>query len=472
MRRKLPHELKLPRRTLLRGVVGGAAAALALPTLEAMLNDNGDALARGGELPRRLLTWVFGNGCRLDHWVPSQTGPSYTLTQELAPISSVRDYCRIMSGFRNYVAGRRGHHDGMAGIMSGRPFIQLDPQGAPYASKFSGESFDQIVADIVGVDTYFKSLQVGVSKRHLTNQGPTLMTMSHRGPDQPLNAERDPQALFDKLFNSFLPSDDPNAALRASTLDAVLMDAQRLKKRVSATDQARLDAHLEAIFELQKQILAIPPECDVPPKPDVDPFLPDGAEPLVELNEVMAKLVVMALSCDMTRVVSYMFTGPSGGAQFHMLPPSEFPEFPGAKDYSHADHHQISHFNLAYEQEFIHRSTIVSVQAFAHMLELFQSTLEGDGNLLDNSCILMFSDVAEGWNHSEIDFPIIVAGHAGGRLKQDVGHFRSPSEESVTNISLACIKAVIPEPDQVDQFGGSDGTYDGFTSTPCAAVLA
>ncbi|HZO16943.1 MAG TPA: hypothetical protein VFB62_26885, partial [Polyangiaceae bacterium] len=70
MRRKLPHELKLPRRTLLRGVVGGAAAALALPTLEAMLNDNGDALARGGELPRRLLTWVFGNGCRLDHWVP------------------------------------------------------------------------------------------------------------------------------------------------------------------------------------------------------------------------------------------------------------------------------------------------------------------------------------------------------------------------------------------------------------------
>jgi hypothetical protein len=332
-------------------------------------------------------------------------------------------------------------------------------------------SFDQLVADIVGSETYFKSLQVGVSKRHLTNQGPTLLTMSHRGPDQPLVAERDPQALFDKLFNSFLPADDPNAALRASALDSVLMDAQRLKKRVGTADQARLDAHLEAIFELQKQILAIPPECDVPPKPDVDPYLPDGAEPLVELNDAMAKLCMMALSCDMTRVVTYMFTGASGGAQFHMLPPSSFPQYPGAKDYSHSDHHQISHFNLPYEQEFIHASTIVSIAAFAHMLELFKNTPEGDGNLLDNSCILMFSDVAEGWNHSEIDFPIIVAGRAGGRLKPDVGHFRSPNQENVADISFACMKAVLPNPDEVTSFGGDDGNYSGYTETPCAAVL-
>jgi hypothetical protein len=344
--------------------------------------------------------------------------------------------------------------------------------GAPYASKFGAMSFDQIVADIVGEQTYFKSLQVGVSKRQLTNQGPTLQTISHRGPDQPLQAERSPQALYDKLFNSFLPADDPNAALRASSLDAVLMDAQRLKKRVGAGDRARLDAHLEAVFELQKQMLAIPPECNVPPKPSVDPYFPDGAEPLEELNEAMARLCAMALSCDMTRVISYMFTGASGGAQFHMLPPSSFPEYPDAKDYSHSDHHQISHFNLPYEQHFIHASTVVSMQALATLLEIFSAMEEGSSNLLDNSCILAFSDVAEGWNHSEFDFPILVAGNAGGRLAADVGHYRSPSEENVADVSLACIKSVIPEPDTVNEFGGDNGSYSGHTTTPCAAILA
>ena len=37
-RRKLPHEWQLSRRTMLRGALGGATVALALPTLEAMLN--------------------------------------------------------------------------------------------------------------------------------------------------------------------------------------------------------------------------------------------------------------------------------------------------------------------------------------------------------------------------------------------------------------------------------------------------
>jgi hypothetical protein len=471
-RRKLPHELKLGRRTLLRGALAGGLVAVGLPTLEAMLDDHGTRLASGAELPRRLLTWLFGNGCRLEHWVPATQGPDYALTAELAPLANVKGACSVLTGFRNYVAGRRGHHDGVAGIFSGHPFIQLDPMGAPYASKFGGPSIDQVVADVIGTETYIKSLQLGVSKRHLQNQGPTLATMSHRSPDQPLMAERDPGKLYDKLFMSFSPPDDPSAGLRALALDAVLEDAQSLKKRVSTSDRQRIDAHLESIFQLQKQILAIPPNCDVPQKPDVEPYNPDGTEPLYELNEAMARLLAMAFSCDLTRVASYMFTGASGGAQFHMLPPSEFPEYPGGTDYSHADHHNVSHINLPYEQDFIHKSVIVSMENLAFLLELLASIPEGTGSLLDQCAVLAASDVGEGWIHSEIDFPIVVAGGAGGRLKTGIGHYRSPSEESVTTISLACVQAVLPSPDDVPAIGGTLGVYDGYTDTPCAAIVA
>jgi hypothetical protein len=474
-RRKLPHELKLSRRTLLRGAAAGGIATLALPTLEAMLSDDGTRLADGAELPRRLLAWVFGNGNRLERWVPAQTGPNYTLSDELAPLANVKDDFTVLTNFKNYVGERRGHHDGMAGFMTGFPFTRLDPMGAPYASKVQSNSFDQIAADIVGDDTFYRSLQVGVSKRHLINQGPTLQTMSHRGADQPLMAERDPKALYDKLFNSFIPSDDPHAGLRASALDVVLMDAQRLRKKVSHADQGRLDAHLESVFELQKQIMAIPPDCNVPPKPDVELYRGDGTEPLFELNEAMVKLVAMALSCDLTRVVTYMFTGASGGAQFDMLTPAQFPNFPNAEDLSHADHHLKSHFNSDYEQEYIHKSVVISMENFAYMLETFKSIEEGTGTLLDQSAIMAFSDVGMGWSHSAYDFPLIVAGNAGGRLKTGVGHYRSAMQENVTDVSLACLKAVLPDPNAVMSFGGAgkdqeSSPYSGFTDTPCSAI--
>lgn len=465
--------MKLSRRTLLRGVLAGGAVSLGLPMLEAMLNEHGTALADGEPLPIRFVTWVFGNGVRLDSWVPGQTGPEYTLSEELAPIANVKNDCAVLTGFRNYVAGRRGHHDGMAGVFSCHPFIQLDPGGAPYASKFGGPSVDQIAADYLGSATTFKSLQIGVTKRHLTDQGPTLATMSHRGPDNPLMAERDPQKLYDKLFNSFMPTDDPNQLMRASALDVVLQDAHRLKMRVGKADGHRIDEHLESVFQLQKQVMAIPPECDLPAKPGKLDWNEDGSEPLIEINEVMAQLLVTAFKCDLTRVASYMFTAPSGGTQFTMLTPDKFPGFPDAEedDFSHADHHSISHYNLPYQQEYIHLSTIVTMQNFAYLLELLKSAEEGDGNLLDQSCVLMSSGVSEGWAHSEDDYPLIVAGRAGGRLKGGVGHYRSPDQESVSNVTLACLKAVVPNPDDVTEIGSDAEMYKGRSTTPCAAIF-
>ncbi|MBM4374969.1 MAG: DUF1552 domain-containing protein [Deltaproteobacteria bacterium] len=478
-RRKLPRELALPRRTLLRGLVGGAAVTLGLPLLDVMLDDGGTRHADGSPLPLRLLTWMWGNGCRLDQWVPAATGPNYTLSTELEPLAAHREKFTVLSGYRNPVAGRRGHHDGMAALFSGYPFIGLDPMGAPYASKFGGRSLDQQAVDWIDPQTMFRSLQVGVTKRHVTNQGPTLETMSHRGPDQPLGMERDPQKMFDKLFGAFTapggggpkPEADPDAALRIAALDAVSRDAKRLHSRVSANDRKRLESHLDSLFTVQKQILAIPPECDLPPPPGKLDYEPDGTEPLAAINAVMARLVAVAFACDLTRVVSFMFTGPSGAQQFAMLPPSAFPEFPGAPDYSHADQHMVSHMNLPYEQLYMHRATVFCMQNLAKLLDELDAVQEGTGTLLDNSCVLAGSDVCEGWSHSENDYPILVAGRAGGRLRANVGHHRSSSGESIIDIGFACLKAVVPNPELVTEYGGDGSGYSGRTTTPCSAIF-
>ena len=280
---------------MLRGMLGGAAVALALPPLEAMLDSHGKAFADGQALPVRFMTWFFGNGVILPRYTPSTQGTDWELTEELAPLENVRDYCSILSGFDNKAGyGRRGHHDGVAGAFSGHPFIELDPMGANYASKFGGPSIDQVVASAIGAQTYLPSLHVGVSKRVTKGEGPTLQYLSHKGPDEPVPTEYSPQAVFDALFNNYTPKDDPSGPLRVSLLDAVREDAKRLQLRVGSSDKQRLEAHLDSIAQLQKQIQAIPPACTKPGAPTQTNEDVDGNEPLQEVSHAMADLVAIA----------------------------------------------------------------------------------------------------------------------------------------------------------------------------------
>ena len=66
--------LRLSRRTVLRGIASGAAASIALPVLECMLNDHGTALAQGAPLPKRFGVWFWGNGTVPGGWAPAVVG--------------------------------------------------------------------------------------------------------------------------------------------------------------------------------------------------------------------------------------------------------------------------------------------------------------------------------------------------------------------------------------------------------------
>ena len=71
-------------------------------------------------------------------------------------------------------------------------------------------------------------------------------------------------------------------------------------------------------------------------------------------------------------------------------------------------------------------------------LEVFLSMLasieEGDGTLLDNSAILCTSDCSWGAYHLVDEYPVIVAGRAGGRLA--TGQHIAGTGDPVTRIGL------------------------------------
>jgi hypothetical protein len=450
----------LSRRTLLRG----SGAAVALPLLEIMLNAHGTALAQGAPLPKRFGVWFFGNGVRLDRWVPQQTGANWALSEELAPLVDaarkidVKRYVSVVSGYNVKTAYLRGHHDGLAALMSGAPIIPLPANGAPYSSKFSLKSIDQIIADKIGVGTAFPSLQLAVSKRFIRFEGPTLQYLSHRGPDEPMPQETNPATVFNRLFANVQaqPTTDPRDQLRVSVLDAVRDDAKRLQAKLGMADRQRLDAHLTAVAEVRNKILAAPPvitsACVKPAAVTETNQDVNGVEPYEKVSTLMSDMLAIAWACDLNRVATIQFSGSVGGHSFRDLSGG------APRDSEHGLTHDSN------EQGKVHDAVVFSMRNFAYFLDKLQKTPDGTGNLLDRSCILCTSDVAEGLSHSSNDYPILVAGGAGGALKTPGVHVRSTSGESTSDVILACMQAVGAGVTSV-------GAKEGYSTNPCKAIL-
>src|SRR5882724_614358 len=144
---------KISRRTVLRGVLAGTAVSVGLPPLEAMFNGNGTAYAAGNALPKRLGVFFWGNGVKVDRWLPMGTGAVWTPNVEMAPLAAVKEYVSVVSGMQVLTGHEQGHHAGAVGILSGAPMVVQPTNGAPFRSTFSAPSIDQVAAAVIGKDS-------------------------------------------------------------------------------------------------------------------------------------------------------------------------------------------------------------------------------------------------------------------------------------------------------------------------------
>src|SRR4051794_1354214 len=104
----------LERRSVLRGMLGGAAVSVALPLFECLLNDSGTARADGAPLPVRFGTWFWGLGMTRQLFTPDKVGIDYDLKEELQALAPVRKHINIFSNYLLLTDGRPAlcHHSG------------------------------------------------------------------------------------------------------------------------------------------------------------------------------------------------------------------------------------------------------------------------------------------------------------------------------------------------------------------------
>jgi hypothetical protein len=457
---------RINRRTVLRGALGGLGISVALPPLEAMFNGNGTAYAGGAAIPTRLGIFFWGNGVKPDRWVPTNTGSNWTPSPSLAPLATagVSDYVNVVSGTVITSGDERGHHSGTVGILSGAPLIAQPAGGAPYRSTFSMPSIDQVAANVIGKTSQFPSLEVGVSTRVNGNEGTTLHYLSHSGPDSPNPPEYDPSKLFARVFATFTPPTaggapmvDATLGYRKSVLDAVLGDLMNVRARVGTADKSRIDLHAAGIRDLENRLMdasqpmAVTMACKMPANPGSYPDL-NGQEQIAQKTKAMSDLLAIALACNQTRVFSMMFSGSTASTVYWEVNLSE-------------GHHQLTHDEPG-DQPGVQASTVFTMQMFAQLLTSLKSVPEGAGNVLDNTAILASSCTSDGRFHDVRDYPILVAGRAGGYFKYPGVHYRSPTgNESCSNVLLSLLRSAGTN---VTTVGGGGG----LSTTTCGAIEA
>jgi hypothetical protein len=285
-------------------------------------------------------------------------------------------------------------------------------------------SIDQIVADVIAPGSPNRSIEVGVTPATPNGPEDSLHTVSHKGPNNRLMAEYDPRAVFDRLFSDSneppdAGADDPEAKLKEakkSVLDSVLKDGVKLQQRLGTADRERLEEHLDAIRAIEMRLDdssggegMLPAECSSVAAPSTGKDMTAEAPPAV--NTAMAKLASLALACEKTRVLTFMFSLPAAHVYYRHLASNMNADF----------HDVICHNDAGSEsdQPRVDTGVLYAMRCLNEFLLNLKNTPHGAGNLLDQTLVYVTSDTAWGKIHTRAEWPVLLAGKAGGRIAGD-----------------------------------------------------
>ena len=386
--------MALSRRTFLRGVgIGGSLIRIGLPALDAMFNPSGTAYAApgaAGAIPKRFVYWFNGNGIPEKYWVPRETGTGFDMPPCLKPLAALRNDIHVITGLDSPAARvaqpGNSHYPSMSALLSGMPFTG---RGA------GGPSFDQVVARKLGGQTRFRSLEIGVCQESFGESIQKNMSWADR--DRPLPPEMLPHRLFDRLFGK---KDADWIARQQSILDTVQEDSKAIASKLGNHDKSRLDEYLSSIRDLEKSIASLPPEYKVVlERPQEGGDLKDWPR----IAKLQSDLLVHALASNQTQVASFMLSKCQGLSRFPWL------------GHTAQRHHEYTHGQVETPRGMRILRDICRwhVEEFAYLVAKLKATPEGDGNLLDHTCLLFVHEHAEANAHKNNNHAVILAGHAG-----------------------------------------------------------
>lgn len=417
----------LQRRTMLRGT----GVALGLPWLSAM---QPAFAAQNNEPPRRFVALTLGLGLLGENLNPEAAGTDYQPSPYLTQVNDLRDHFTVVSGSSHPEVN--GGHRAEASILSAQPM------GSAGQAR-NTISLDQLLARNLGHHTRFPSLV-------LSSRGSNSPSYTANGSMIP--AQDSPSQLFAQLFIDDSEAEQRRQVSRIregrSIMDLVQDDSRRLARTLGRGDQQRLDEYLTSVRDLEQRLTS-GEEWVQRPKPVVDASRPvdiRNSNDFIGMQKLMTDMIRLALETDSTRFITYHLGG-SGG----VVPLDGVQE-----GYHSLSHHGLDEMKL--EQLAIVEAAIIA--AWGEFLRDLSAKRDNGHSLLEQTTILLTSNLGNASNHSNRNMPVLLAG----------GHFRhgqhlafdQKNNYPLTNLYLSILQQFgLP----LDQFKTSTGTMQGLDLT-------
>jgi hypothetical protein len=420
----------LPRRTFLRGVIGGA---IALPLLDSMIPALTAATKTAASPKTRLGFMYVPHGAVMDKWTPAVEGAGFEFTPILKPLEPFRNQLTVFTGLANKAAESQGDGGGDHARSAPSYLSGIHPLRTEGEDVRAGTTIDQIYAQKMGQDTPLPSLELGTEDTGLVGVCDVgyscayMNSISWRTPTQPLPMEINPRVVFERLFG-----DGSNAADRLarkqedrSILDSITGEVAHLQTGLGTRDRGKISDYLDNVREIERRIQMAEKRASLNVQvPETPIGVPDSFD---EHAKLMYELQVLAFQAEITRVSTFMIA--------RDLSQRTFPQI-GVPE----PHHSVSHHgNNPVMIGKLEKINIYHMSLFAYFLERLRATPDGDGNLLDHSMILYGSSMSNPNEHSHFPLPLLVAGGASGKL-QGGRHLKFPERTPMSNLLLGLLE--------------------------------
>ncbi len=421
----------IPSQPSRRHFLRGTGALIALPALESIgFRRFASAASKVPSAPsKRCVFLSIGFGVTKETWFPDvrQTGADYELSEGLSPLARHQSDITVIQGCSNQFSNEA--HWGSTFWLTG-----ANRYSVPGQNMANSISADQVVAQHLGQDTRFSSLQLNAAS--LEGHGPGLsLAWNQRG--KPVAGQNDPVQVFHKLFSADdMPLEQRQAAIaeNRSVLDAVLTQARSVKRGLAKTDTDKLDEYFQGIRDIETRLEKDELWLDIPkakaPLQEPEPGLKGRAE-----IEIMQDLIIAALQTDSTRALTYRMPGQSLLNSLNLKPSS----------------HNVSHYSPGERMEASKLRDKTHSELLARLIDKLKAVREADGSsLFDNTAVAFGSNISS--IHYLTNCPTVITG-GGANLKLGQ-HIVLAEDTPLCNVWLTMLQGLGI---QTQQHGDSTG---------------
>jgi uncharacterized protein DUF1552 len=405
---------RVSRRAVLRGA---GSIAIALPWLEVMRTEQ-PAHAAGAPAKRFVGVYTPGGTVHASDGVPEQWSPTgsetdFELSRILTPYESVKSQLLVLGGIDMKSAIGEQQQSGMVAWLTGTG------QKGGAANYAMGPSIDQVLSARLKMAGGLSSLELavrwGTGRSHGQVTPMDVVSFANDAQFTPRPPLLDPVAIWKALFGSLEPASG-KANWDKSILDFVDKRYVALSAKLGAADKQRIDQHLSAIRDLERNLAQTVAARCVPPTlidtSDYDPFAglessddgtltalgTDAAIPKV--GKLMIDMLVMALACDRTSVATFMWTDSEAKHTYPWLNlPQTFNFYQNGGGYRPEECAQIGTWYASQN---------------SYLLQQMAKVDLGGHSLLDESVVFFGSEVSNPATHRKQDMPFLLAGGGGG----------------------------------------------------------